>query len=88
MVIKEQTEAFSFLQVFQDITVITSDDINDKNPNIPWRMIAGTRDRLVHEYSGVNIDIVREIATVDIYELLRFIMPPQVNRKILPLSGN
>ena len=29
-------------------------------------MIAGTRDRLIHGYFGVNIDIVWEIATIDV----------------------
>jgi len=28
-------------------------------------MIAGTRDRLIHGYFGVNIDIVWEIVTID-----------------------
>ena len=32
-------------------------------------MIAGTRDRLIHDYFGVNIDIVWEIATIDVPEL-------------------
>ena len=29
-------------------------------------MIAGTRDRLIHEYFGVNIDVAWEIVTVDL----------------------
>ena len=31
--------------------------------------MAGTRDRLIHGYFGVNIDIVWGIATVDVPEL-------------------
>ena len=34
-------------------------------------MIAGTRDRLIHGYFGVNIDIVWDIATIDIPVLER-----------------
>lgn len=32
-------------------------------------MIAGTRDQLIHDYFWVNIDIVWEIATIDVPEL-------------------
>jgi len=34
-------------------------------------MIAGTRDRLIHGYFGVNIDIVWGIVTIDLPVLKR-----------------
>ncbi len=36
------------------------------HPEIPWREIAGTRDRLVHGYFDVDLDVVWSIATVDL----------------------
>lgn len=33
-------------------------DLGDTYPEIPWREIAGTRDKLIHEYFGVNILVV------------------------------
>ncbi|MBI5147856.1 MAG: DUF86 domain-containing protein [Parcubacteria group bacterium] len=30
----------------------------NKHPDIPWKKIAGTRDTLIHDYSGVDIDLV------------------------------
>lgn len=39
-------------------------------PAIPWRKLAGTRDRLTHAYFEVNLDIVWRIATEDFPRLV------------------
>ena len=35
-----------------------SSDIQNKYPNIPWKDIAGMRDKLIHDYFGVDINAV------------------------------
>ena len=37
---------------------------------VPWRAIAGTRDRLVHAYFDVDLDQVWQIVTVDLPPLI------------------
>ena len=37
---------------------------------IPWRDISGTRDRLIHGYVDVNLDIVWSIVTQDLPPLI------------------
>jgi uncharacterized protein with HEPN domain len=34
------------------------DEVRDRFPQIPWRAIAGMRDVLVHEYWGIDVNVV------------------------------
>ena len=46
-----------------------SDDLKSQSPNIPWQDIAGMRDKLIHDYFGVDIDTVWLTAIKDIPQL-------------------
>jgi len=37
-----------------------SPSVRKKHPDIPWKIIAGMRDKLVHEYFGIRYDVVWE----------------------------
>ncbi len=43
-----------------------STDFKDAHPEIEWRSIVGFRNISIHEYIGVNFQIVWEIATHDL----------------------
>lgn len=36
-------------------------DFRDRYPQIEWRKMAGTRDRLIHDYMGVDYQLVWDI---------------------------
>jgi uncharacterized protein with HEPN domain len=66
---KTQDAIIRNIEIIGEATKRLSTEITEKYSNIPWEMIAGTRDRLIHGYFGVNIDIVWEIATIDVPDL-------------------
>lgn len=47
-----------------------SNKIDDKfeqaHPEIPWRQLYGLRNRIVHDYEGVNLKLVWEIIESDL----------------------
>ncbi len=66
---KTQDAIIRNIEVIGEAVKQLSDVMKAKYPGIPWKEIAGTRDRLIHDYFGVNIDIIWEIATIDIPKL-------------------
>ena len=52
-----------------------SDDVKAHAPQVPWRVMAGMRDRLVHNYNDIRLDVVWRTATEDIPPLLAFLRP-------------
>jgi uncharacterized protein with HEPN domain len=42
----------------------------DRSPSIPWRSIMGMRDRLVHRYNDIRLDVVWTTVTEDVPALL------------------
>jgi len=48
-----------------------SSELKSDEHAVPWRKIIGTRDRLIHGYSEVNLDAVWAIVERDLTELDR-----------------
>lgn len=46
------------------------DEVREANPEIPWRMIIATRNRLIHGYLGIDDDTLWSIIRDDVPELL------------------
>ena len=46
-------------------------DLRDTYSEVPWREISGTRDKLIHEYFGVNSSVVWQTVQEDLPALVK-----------------
>lgn len=46
------------LEVMGEAAKRIPEELREKYPDIPWKRMAGMRDKLIHEYSSVDLEIV------------------------------
>lgn len=49
-------------------------EFQQMHSNVPWRQIYGLRNRIVHDYEGVNLKLVWEIIADDLPELKQMLI--------------
>ncbi len=59
------------IEILGEAAKLLSNEMKEQYQDIPWKEIAGTRDKLIHDYFGVNIDIVWDIAKNEILTLFQ-----------------
>lgn len=85
---KEMTDKAGFLKddllqsgILHQLIVIgeavkrLSNEFRNTHPDVPWKLIAGMRDRLTHGYFDVDLDEVWKTVESDIPELLKLLKP-------------
>ena len=65
------------LEIIGEAVNSLPEKLTSDNPEIPWRDVAGMRNLLIHEYFGVDIELVWETILKDI---------PPLKKKVLELS--
>lgn len=54
------------LEIMGEAAKKIPDNIRKKYPEIPWKEMAGIRDRLIHEYHGVDLEIIWKVVTEEL----------------------
>ena len=61
------------LEIIGEAAYNVGDEFQEKHPVIPWDKMKGMRNKLIHEYFGVNAKIVWETCKKDLPELEKLI---------------
>lgn len=75
---KTQEAVVRNIEIMGEATKNLSQSLTAKYPGIPWKRIAGMRDKVIHEYFGVNYELIWGVIQKDfpglreaIHEILR-----------------
>lgn len=72
---KTQSAVLHQLLVIGEAVKRLSPEFRAAHSEVPWRLIAGARDKLIHFYAGVDLEEVWKMVTSDLPELIRLIEP-------------
>ncbi|MCX7420233.1 MAG: DUF86 domain-containing protein [Planctomycetia bacterium] len=65
-----QLAMLHLIQIVGEAATKTSPALRQQHPEIPWPNITGTRHRIVHDYSAVDLDVVWDVLTIHLPALI------------------
>ena len=68
-----QTWIIHHLLIIGEAVTGLSDSFKEEHPDIPWSKIVGMRNILIHNYFGIDMDVVWSVVEDDLPELQRYI---------------
>ena len=66
---KTQDAVIRNLEIIGEAVKNLPSELTERYPGIPWKNIAGMRDRLIHHYFGVNMKLVWAVVENRLEEL-------------------
>lgn len=58
------------LEIVGEATKRLPHAVRDRYPDVPWRAMAGIRDKLIHDYVSVNMEVIWRTVMEDLPALL------------------
>ncbi len=75
-----QAAAIRCIEVVGEAASRVSPGLRAAQPTIPWALMVGMRNKLIHDYGGIALDIVWQVASQELPRLaeqLRGLLPPE-----------
>jgi uncharacterized protein with HEPN domain len=67
---KTQDATVRNLEIIGEAVKRLSPELRARYADIPWKGMAGARDRLIHDYFGVSFDVVWEIVSNELPQVM------------------
>src|SRR5437879_6357071 len=58
------------LEIVGEASKRVPQEVRDRYPGVPWRSMAGIRDKLIHDYVSVNLEVVWKTVAEDLPRLV------------------
>ncbi|NOH04476.1 MAG: DUF86 domain-containing protein [Chloroflexi bacterium] len=54
------------MEIIGEASGRVSAKMQEKHPQLPWQAMKGTRNRIIHEYDSIELDIIWDIVEQDL----------------------
>ena len=83
--VKEETVRVTVAPYLQDMGEAArrvSSAFQEAHAEVPWREIIATRNRIAHDYTDIDFDIVWDVATAEVPALVEVLRPLAADEKL------
>lgn len=54
------------IEIIGEASNMVSDEFQEKRPELPWFQMRGIRNKIVHDYRGINLQIIWDTVKIDL----------------------
>ncbi|MDQ3010558.1 MAG: DUF86 domain-containing protein [Acidobacteriota bacterium] len=80
---KTQSAVLHQMMIVGEAVKRLSPEFRDTHSQVPWPLIAGMRDKLIHKYDEVDLVLIWQTVQTDIPSLLSYLEPLALTPKVI-----